>query len=87
MPVLIAPSLSRMRPASAGDDAPTLYRDTLKHNGECARTSPFWEWAKSASELRLPIAVRLPLARVAEACALMRRNAHFGKIVLTPSGS
>jgi hypothetical protein len=28
--------------------------------------------------------VRLPLERVAEACAAIRRNEHFGKIVLTP---
>lgn len=34
--------------------------------------------------LRMPVDVRLPLARVAEAFELMRRNAHFGKIVLTP---
>ena len=34
-------------------------------------------------KIRLPIDVRLPLERVAEACELMRRNEHFGKIVLT----
>lgn len=39
--------------------------------------------ALQAGRLRLPIDVRLPLAQVAEACELMRRNAHFGKIVLT----
>ena len=33
--------------------------------------------------LRVPIDVRLPLERVADAFALMRGNAHFGKIVLT----
>jgi NADPH2:quinone reductase len=40
--------------------------------------------ALRAGGLRLPVDVRLPLARVAEAFALMRRNAHFGKIVLKP---
>lgn len=36
--------------------------------------------------LGLPIDVRMPLERVAEACELMRRNEHFGKIVLTQVG-
>lgn len=40
--------------------------------------------ALRAGGLRLPVDVRLPLAQVAEAFALMRRNAHFGKIVLKP---
>jgi NADPH2:quinone reductase len=35
----------------------------------------------------MPIDVRLPLERVADAFALMRRNAHFGKIVLTQAGA
>lgn len=39
--------------------------------------------ALAAGRLRLPIDVRMPLDRVAEACELMRRNEHFGKIVLT----
>lgn len=33
--------------------------------------------------LRLPIDICMPLAEVADACRLMRRNGHFGKIVLT----
>lgn len=39
--------------------------------------------ALEAGRFGVPIDVRLPLAQFAEACALMRRNAHFGKIVLT----
>lgn len=42
----------------------------------------FWP-ALARGELRLPIDVRLPLDRVAQACEMMRRNTHFGKIVLT----
>ena len=42
----------------------------------------FWP-ALEAGQLGVPIDVRLPLERVAEACDLMRRNTHFGKIVLT----
>jgi NADPH2:quinone reductase len=38
--------------------------------------------ALEAGRLGVPIDVRLPLDQVAEACELMRRNAHFGKIVL-----
>lgn len=40
--------------------------------------------ALKAGRLRLPVDIRLPLARVNEAFDLMRNNAHFGKIVLTP---
>lgn len=40
--------------------------------------------ALQAGRLRLPVDIRLPLARVNEAFELMRSNAHFGKIVLTP---
>jgi NADPH2:quinone reductase len=39
--------------------------------------------ALQAGKLSLPVDVRLPLEQVADAFALMRRNAHFGKIVLT----
>lgn len=39
--------------------------------------------ALEAGQLGVPIDHRLPLDRVAEAFALMRSNAHFGKIVLT----
>ena len=39
--------------------------------------------ALEAGRLGLPIDHRLSLDRVAEACELMRKNAHFGKIVLT----
>jgi NADPH2:quinone reductase len=39
--------------------------------------------ALEAGHLGVPIDIRLPLERVAEACELMRGNAHFGKIVLT----
>ncbi|MFD4838863.1 zinc-binding dehydrogenase [Achromobacter sp. NPDC058515] len=42
----------------------------------------FWP-ALRAGGLRLPIDARLPLDDVLEATELMRRNAHFGKIVLT----
>ncbi|MGO4330635.1 zinc-binding alcohol dehydrogenase family protein [Cupriavidus sp. 2TAF22] len=42
----------------------------------------FWP-ALARGELRLPIDVRLPLDRVAQACEMMRENTHFGKIVLT----
>jgi NADPH:quinone reductase len=42
----------------------------------------FWP-ALRDGKLGLPIDVRLPLDRVADACELMRRNEHFGKIVLT----
>ena len=42
----------------------------------------FWP-ALRACRLALPIDARLPLDRVGEACASMRRNEHFGKIVLT----
>ncbi|KJK24807.1 quinone oxidoreductase [Burkholderiaceae bacterium 16] len=42
----------------------------------------FWP-ALARGELRLPIDVRLPLDRVAQACEMMRKNTHFGKIVLT----
>lgn len=40
--------------------------------------------ALQAGRLRLPVDIRLPLAQANEALALMRSNAHFGKIVLTP---
>lgn len=40
--------------------------------------------ALAGGRLRLPVDVRMPLERVAEALALMRRNEHFGKIVLQP---
>lgn len=40
-----------------------------------------------AGKLALPIDVRMPLQQVAEACELMRRNEHFGKIVLTQTGT
>ncbi len=39
--------------------------------------------ALASGELALPIDIRLPLDEVAQACELMRTNAHFGKIVLT----
>lgn len=42
----------------------------------------FWP-ALRQGQLRLPIDARLPLDRVAQACEMMRRNTHFGKIVLT----
>lgn len=42
----------------------------------------FWP-ALARGELRLPIDVRLPLDSVAQACEMMRKNTHFGKIVLT----
>ena len=39
--------------------------------------------AFEAGGFGVPIDVRLPLDRVADASELMRRSAHFGKIVLT----
>lgn len=39
--------------------------------------------ALEAGRLGVPIGVRMPLGQAAAACALMRSNAHFGKIVLT----
>lgn len=45
-------------------------------------TADLWP-ALMAGQLRLPIDIRMPLEQVAEACEAMRRNEHFGKIVLT----
>jgi NADPH2:quinone reductase len=42
----------------------------------------FWP-ALAAGRLALPIDHRFPLAEIAEAVAVMRSNAHFGKIVVT----
>ena len=41
-----------------------------------------WE-ALEAGRVGVPIDVKLPLERIAEAVEMMRTNAHFGKIVLT----
>jgi NADPH2:quinone reductase len=62
----------------------TFRTRTIEEVGEIARQVATGLWpALEAGRLGVPIDVRLPLARVAEACELMRRNAHFGKIVLT----
>jgi NADPH2:quinone reductase len=39
--------------------------------------------AVEAGKLALPIDKAFPLAKVADALAMMQANAHFGKIVLT----
>ncbi|HYA04286.1 MAG TPA: zinc-binding dehydrogenase [Xanthobacteraceae bacterium] len=41
--------------------------------------------ALEAGRLSLPIHNSFPLAAIADALALMRANAHFGKIVITMS--
>lgn len=62
----------------------TFRTRTLEDFGDIAQRvqRDFWPALRNG-ELRLPIDVRLPLAQAAEACEMMRRNTHFGKIVLT----
>ena len=63
----------------------TRTNDEIGAIGEQVKAS-LWSALRSG-RLGMPIDVRLPLERVADAFALMRRNAHFGKIVLTQAGA
>lgn len=62
----------------------TFRTRTVEDFGDIAQRvqQDFWP-ALRQGKLRLPIDARLPLAQAAEACEMMRRNTHFGKIVLT----
>lgn len=63
----------------------TFRTRTHENIGEIAQRvrADLWS-AVEAGAIGLPIDVRMPLEAANEALALMRRNTHFGKIILTP---